>query len=251
MKAWLRLFSWALVAILFACSGAEFSQDASGTVSEVGAPGGSSHSGSTSIGSAMDSGTLGSQSASQDVTQNFAYDLRFPGEALASSSDIGGLIYWVKFNQTEFPAGTLEKAITFPDFSHAPCCEGRVLRVVDLGSLPPVPGNGVEQEAYRTFGQLPLGYYDWDTLDQARFRDYVVGAPDQLGQNLFWKDLPAEEGHFLSFFLLPEGTEVVAQWSAFESEQALIQIYVNKDIVQIRDLRVVANSSKISPHVPF
>ncbi|MCE9626228.1 MAG: hypothetical protein K8R69_12395 [Deltaproteobacteria bacterium] len=250
-----RILPWALLAALAACSGADFSQGGPGGVSEVGSggdgvPAGTGKSGSIQGGSAMDSGTLGSQSASQDVTQNFAFDLRFPGEELEKASDIGGILFWLNFDQNQFPSGKLEKAITFPNFSHSPCCEGRLLRVLDIGVLPLVQGDGLEQETYHTFGKLIQGLYDWPTLTQARYRDYVIGAPDELGQNVAWGDLPAVEGHFMSFFLMPEGAEAVGQWVAFDSEKALTQLYYDKEIVHVRDLRVVANASKIPFHVP-
>jgi len=250
-----RTLPWALMAALMACSGSDFSQGGPDGVSEIGSGSdgvstGSGNSGSSQGGAAMDSGTLGSQSVSQDVTQNYAYDLRFPGEELEKASDIGGLIFWLKLNQTQFPRGNLDKAIIFPNFSHAPCCEGQAIRVVDLGVLPPAQGDGLDQEVYRTFGQLMQGAYDWPILSQARYRDYVIGAPDELGQNVAWGDLPAVEGHFMSFFLMPEGAEIVGQWAAFDSKNALTQLYYDKEIIHVRDLRVVANASKIPFHVP-
>jgi len=186
---------------------------------------------------ASNDGVLSSQSASQDVTKNYAVNLRFPGEPLKSNSDINILVY--RSTAEYFPFAQLEKVIAYPEFKHEACCEGRVLRVVDLGALPLADGNTEVDRIYHTFTKLLTGDLEIQDIGQVRYRDYVIGSPDEMGQNVKWDDLPMKADDFYSFFLMPEGQTPQGNWQSFPSKELLFQMYVDKQLVKVRDLRVL------------
>ncbi len=232
-------FLFFALGLLPACQGVGMSG------SEVALPPVGGDSGSTKV--ASNDGVLGSQSASQDVTKNFAVNLRFPGETLEKSSDISPLLYLSKSGQNVFPSALLEKIILYPEFKHEACCEGRVLRVVDLGNLPLADGTTAQDRTYHTFTKLLTGDLEIQDLNQIRYRDYVIGSPDELGQNVKWDDLPLKADNFYSFFLMPEGQVPQTDWKAFPSQEALFQMYVDKALQKVRDLRVLTGIKLTKP----
>lgn len=210
-RSFLKLF---LVSLLFACSGA---LNNGGVPGEVGGPGGPIGG---SINAAAD-GTLPSQSGYQELDNKCGsyYTLRFPGEGMTEFNS------WLirASDPSYFPKA---KVIAGPHDDvkdYAPCsdCQGKVLRVVDLGEMhrAPLLQKHIGQMISWTMN-LNADSWNPDLLPQIRYQDFALNAAGEADLS----GLEMLKNHLYYFLLSKKEALPVASSTAFDSIQELYDL---------------------------
>ncbi|HKY62356.1 MAG TPA: hypothetical protein VJR29_02965 [bacterium] len=162
-------------------------------------------------------GTLSSQSGYQELAGGCGTDL-----ALRFATEGKDPPAWL-IRETEpayFPKAKVGKYQKTTE-EVLPCtdCEGRVLRMIDLGEAPGEVGTVAQHRGQVFSWVMALNNDNWDPalLPAARYRDFALtasGEADLSGQEML-------EDHLYFFLVSKQPAEPVSSWTAFGSIQEL------------------------------
>lgn len=211
-RAFLKFF---LGSLLLACSGA--------LNSGPGLPGGEVGGPLAPVGGNLNAadGTLPSQSGYQELDNGCGspYTARFSDEVTEVKT------WLIRDNDPSyFPKAKVEVAPHDEVKDYAPCldCQGKVLRLVDLGEMPPA-GPSLSAHKMR-LGTWMIGLYkdSWDPalLPQIRYQEFALnaaGEADLSGQEIL-------ENHLYWMLLSKQVATPVTSWTPFSSIQELYDL---------------------------